>query len=556
MSASSVDIAPQKLPWWTWFATFLILHIGTHLSLIFKYSQGVADYYLPTALSIILINWWGPKRVLPMMYLNATFSTFLWGISPDRWYQWFIYSVPETLFTFLSWYLFRVICHGKYWLPDIRNTTLFLTLGILIPILPEIFMLQSLLVLFGDQPMETFWAYAARNWLGEFTSSFGLALPILYYFTPFVKNIGLLERPHPEIQDVPLLSKQHRGELFIIFLILLSFIFFIEFEKYWYIYGLFSLYTAIRFGFGPAIITNYFIFLITYILPKFLGGFGFEGARDYTEVINVFLGASLLFVFAAITGRVISDVRIAEAKLQQQNKELDQTNKELDRFVYSVSHDLSAPLKSILGLVNISRIAYEPQEHIVYLNRIESSVSKLELFIAEILDYSRNKRQEVIVEQIKLKDLCAEILDNLRYLEDFNRITVDLANLQPHEIRQDKMRLKIILNNLLTNAIKFQKRFPGHQPYIRISSHTTRDNLTIEIEDNGEGIRPEFLGKIFDMFYRGTENSKGSGLGLYIAREAANKIQGNISVKSEYGKGSTFVVSLSNLSQRIPVHQL
>jgi hypothetical protein len=189
--------ASQKLPWWTWVATAIIIHIGTEISLVFKYDQGVADYYLPTALSIILINWWGPMRVLPVMYLNAVLSTYMWGIPVERWYTWMLYGIPETFFTFLSWFLFRKVYNGKYWLPDIRNTILFLILGIIIPIIPELFMLQGLLVFFGDQTMDTFWAYYARNWLGEFTSSFGLALPCLYYFTPLFQQMGLLyENPN------------------------------------------------------------------------------------------------------------------------------------------------------------------------------------------------------------------------------------------------------------------------------------------------------------------------------------------------------------------------
>jgi two-component system, sensor histidine kinase len=172
-------------------------------------------------------------------------------------------------------------------------------------------------------------------------------------------------------------SRGERTELAVLFLTLLAILFVIEFEEFWYLYGIFSLYVAIRFGFGPAVITNYYIFLLTYVVPKFLIVIGVPEITDPAKVINIFLGASLLFVFAAITGRVITDVKIAEAKIQKQYQELDHTNKELDRFVYSVSHDLSAPLKSILGLVNISRITPEPNEHTNYLNRIETSVLKL-----------------------------------------------------------------------------------------------------------------------------------------------------------------------------------
>jgi two-component system, sensor histidine kinase len=538
-----------RLPWWTWVATLAILHAGTQISLVFKYDQGVADYYVPTALSLILINWWGPIRVLPVMYLNAVLSTYWWGIPADRWYDWFIYGVPETLFTFLSWYLFRKVYDGKYWLPDVRNTVAFLLLAIFVPIIPEIFLLQSLLVWMGDQPIDTYWIYIIRNWLGEFTSSFGLVLPVLYYLTPVMQKAGLLLDPPKKLINSPLpLRRKDLIELSLTFSILFALIFLIEFEKFWYIYGLIALYTAMRFGFGPAIVTNYYIFLLTYIFPKFFAVMGLTQVMDRPEIINIFLGISLLFVFAALTGRVMSDVRIAEAKLQRKNRELDQTNRELDRFVYSVSHDLSAPLKSILGLVNISRITKEPTDHVQYLSRIETSVVRLEAFIAEILDYSKNKRQKVVAEQVKLTELCHEILDNLRYMDEFSRIDIDMKDLQYPELVQDKMRLKIILNNLLTNAVKFQKRIPGHQPYIKVSSRKDGEVVLIDIEDNGEGIRDEMQSRIFDMFYRGTENAKGSGLGLYIAREAAMRIQGTIYVRSEYGKGSVFTVELRNLN--------
>src|SRR5690606_8142393 len=109
---------------------------------------------------------------------------------------------------------------------------------------------------------------------------------------------------------------------------------------------------------------------------------------------------TLLFVFAAITGRVISDLRITEQQLSMQNAQLELANKELDHFVYSVSHDLSAPLKSILGLVAVSRHSKDHKEAELYFDKIETSVLRLEALIREILDYSRNKRQELKFEQI------------------------------------------------------------------------------------------------------------------------------------------------------------
>ncbi len=326
---------------------------------------------------------------------------------------------------------------------------------------------------------------------------------------------------------------------------MLALVFLLKFVSFWYIYGCFSLFVAIRYGFGPAIVTNFYILLTSYVLPKLFGNFGKNYVGDYIDVNNLFLGANFLFVFAIVTGKVISDLKDAEAKLTRQNQELKQINEELDRFVYSVSHDLSAPLKSILGLVNISRISDNLCEQKNYLDKIETSVQKAEKFITEILDYSRNKRQDIVAERIELKPLCDEILNNL-HTNIFNEIRIDFDLLEP-EMWQDKSRIKIILNNILSNAVNFQKKHPGHQPYIKITSRRTSEHFLIQIEDNGEGIKSEQLHRIFNMFYRGHEKSTGSGLGLYIAREAALKINGTLSVKSEYGKGSVFEVQLKDL---------
>lgn len=538
-----------KLPWWTWPATLIIIHLGSQVSLLFKFDQGVVDFYLPTALALILINWWGPVRVLSMLYLNAVLSTYLWGIPAERWPQWFLYALPETVFIFLSWILFRKLFNGRYWLPDINQTLKFLILGILVPLIPELFLLQSVHIMFGDQTTATFWNYFARNWLGEFTSCFGLAVPVLFYGSPIMYKAGLLQDAPSSLSMPSFLNRKQLVELILIFALLFCIVFLIEFEKFWYIYGLFSMYVAIRFGFGPAIVTNYYIFLITYIFPKLFKALGVPQFYEYTDVINIFLGASLLFVFAAITGRVISDLRVAETDLQRKNRELDHTNRELDRFVYSASHDLTAPLKSILGLVNISRLSEEKQERSDYLNRIESSVKKLEFFISEILDYSKNKRKQLQPETIKLQQLVNETVEDLRYMDGFQKVTIDLSKVKDTEIRQDKMRLRIILNNLLSNAIKFQKRIPGHEPVIKISSQEQSGKTLIEVEDNGIGIREELQGRVFDMFFRATDANKGAGLGLYIAHEAALRIQGSISVRSQYGSGSVFTVSLTNLSE-------
>lgn len=546
MKLRATITSSNSLPGWTWFAPFILFHAASQIALLFKYDQGISTFYLPTAIAIVLVNWWGVWRVLPAMYLVVTLNTYFWGI--EDWRLWPVYSLSEVIGVLLSYYLFRIVVQGNYWLPATRALIQFVIFGLLIPITIELILLQFTLIYFNHQTWETFGSLFARNWLGEFMANFGVSIPLLYSITPWMQRKGwLLHPPQQELlrsEPTPILK---RVEIAFIYLGLLVLSVFIPFEKYWFAFGIISLYVAIRFGFGEAAFCNLFVFLITYIIPLLITGSQSRLFSSDELLFSIFLGNLMLSLFVAVTGRVISDLQLIETRLQFQNQELENTNKELDRFVYSASHDLSAPLKSILGLVTISRLEAGSQASPGYLNEIEKSVLKLDSFIAEILDYSRNKRQQVVAEQIELRKLCEEILENLHYLDNYNKIKVDLNALDQGILQQDKIRLKIILSNLISNAIKFQKREPGHQPVIKISSKRLSERTLIQVEDNGEGIKPELSPKIFEMFFRASDRVSGSGLGLYIAKESASKIGATISHQSEYGKGSVFTVELPEL---------
>jgi signal transduction histidine kinase len=212
-----------------------------------------------------------------------------------------------------------------------------------------------------------------------------------------------------------------------------------------------------------------------------------------------------------------------------------------------VSHDLSAPLKSIQGLVSISLLDQHNDHKQEYLSKIGDSASKLDFFIKEILDYSRNKRLDIHREQIQLQVLCDEIVDDLKYMDRFQRMNFDFREIKSTTIYTDRLRLKMILNNLFSNAIKFQKRMASEDPLLKISVRQEAGRQEIVVRDNGQGIRADLQTKIFDMFFRANEYSNGSGLGLYIAQEAAEKIGGRLYVESAYGKGSDFILELPKL---------
>ncbi len=225
------------------------------------------------------------------------------------------------------------------------------------------------------------------------------------------------------------------------------------------------------------------------------------------------------------------------------NIHLEKTNAELDRFLYSTSHDLRSPLSSIKGLVNIARIESTDEKQQRYFEMMIDRVDKLDFFIKDIIDYSKNARTEVNNEAVDFDSLLAEVTENLKFIEGAEAIEFKSKVSLPHPVTADKNRLSVVLNNLMANAIKYHD--PGkHAQWIDVQVSNSNGSIKLQVSDNGTGIAPEYHNKIFDMFYRGTLQSKGSGLGLYIVKETVAKMNGTIAVESEPGQGSSFLITL------------
>jgi len=177
---------------------------------------------------------------------------------------------------------------------------------------------------------------------------------------------------------------------------------------------------------------------------------------------------------------------------------------------------------------------------------MKKSIVKLDNFIEDILQYSRNARTEVSKEAIDFKQNIDNIINNLKHTDGANKeIKLKMEINQDLKFVADRVRVNVVLNNLISNAIKY-KDPSKKQQFLGIQIENSNDNAVITIEDNGIGIDPKDKEKIFDMFYRATETSTGSGLGLYIVKEAINKLDGSIKIESELTKGTKFKVTLPN----------
>jgi signal transduction histidine kinase len=198
-------------------------------------------------------------------------------------------------------------------------------------------------------------------------------------------------------------------------------------------------------------------------------------------------------------------------------------------------------LSSLLGLIEVAKLDHAGIDH--YMDMMKTKIHDLEAFIKEIISYSRNARTDIKKQPINLKQIVDEVTEALAF--SVGNPNVRIENVVPDDmvVCTDILRLKIVLANLIDNSLKYRDE-KKEKPFIRIEAGERDDVMVIVVIDNGLGIDHIYLDKIFQMFFRASEHSKGSGLGLYIVKEALNKINGSIQVESDPGAGTTFMVKI------------
>ncbi len=266
-------------------------------------------------------------------------------------------------------------------------------------------------------------------------------------------------------------------------------------------------------------------------------------AEDYvrtTFIINFTMG---MIVCVLIFFFLLNINHHSEKEILMKNDLLSKTNEELDRFVYSASHDLKAPLSSMLGLIEIAQRTDDPEEIKACLAMMKGRVKNLDEFILEIINYSRNSRLDIHKEPVDLFQLTQEVVDNLKYAEGYEQIYFKYNFPHNLNIQTDRSRLRVILNNLISNSLKYHDGTKDN-PLVEVNAYKDNNYLKMEVKDNGIGIAAEHQSKIFEMFYRASEKSKGSGLGLYIVQETIHKMNGKIKVASDVGVGTSFEIEV------------
>ncbi len=255
----------------------------------------------------------------------------------------------------------------------------------------------------------------------------------------------------------------------------------------------------------------------------------------------------------SLSAKLFADLREVEGVLMDisSSKEsiigLQKVNYELERFVYHASHDLKSPLKSIQGLVEAARESQSLDECIAFIGMFEHCANKLELLVNDLLLLARNNKVEENISSFDIEQELESTLQLLRHSDAFMNVNVEKDIIKKTELYTDTVRLRIILNNLFSNAIKYRKPNQPHH-HIRISFLVEHNVTRIEISDTGQGIEEKHLPRIFDMFYRASKHHDGSGLGLYIVKSMIEQMGGRIQAHSVYNVGTTFILEFPSKS--------
>jgi len=250
----------------------------------------------------------------------------------------------------------------------------------------------------------------------------------------------------------------------------------------------------------------------------------------------------------------IREIESAKKQVEQLNEELSNTveelimtNSELDRFVYSTSHDLRAPILSVIGLVDLCASFYPEDEELHESFRMmRQGLVRSDEAIRAILEYSKNRRLDLEPVPLDIHKLVNMHLENIGFMPGISDIRIEVDIDSEARLISDKNRVMSVINNLITNAVKYQR---PNEPdkFVKIRYQSTSKGGIFEVTDNGEGIPADRQKKIFGMFVRNSNVSTGSGLGLYITQDIVKRLQGEITLVSEEGKGSVFTVVLPHL---------
>jgi PAS domain S-box-containing protein len=264
---------------------------------------------------------------------------------------------------------------------------------------------------------------------------------------------------------------------------------------------------------------------------------------DYTSTPLLHQGEPM---GAVVVFRDVTERQQTEAALREAQAEAERANAAKSEFLSRMSHELRTPLNAIIGFSQLLTRKHLPEPQAEYVGYIEQSGNHLLGLINEVLDISRIEAGRLVpsLEPIDLPELLGEVIALIHPMAAKRRLQLTQALPPTGSVKADRQRLKQVLLNLCSNAVKYNR----DDGKIHVSAERLETGrFRIAVEDTGEGIAPEYFGRLFVPFERldaDRNNTEGSGLGLALSKNLVELMQGTLGFESVVGRGSTFWIEL------------
>lgn len=243
-----------------------------------------------------------------------------------------------------------------------------------------------------------------------------------------------------------------------------------------------------------------------------------------------------------------ADIYFMRSELKEKSVKLQKLHSEMNQFVYSLSHELRGPLMSISGISKLAKLEIGDPNALEYFEMIDTATGKLDDFIYKMLDFYRSTKIDHKITQIHFQDIVSQQMEAYREKFDLSHFHVDVQVNQQVPFFSDEAKIRVILNNLFSNAVQFQKD-QGGQKWISLTIDVIEEDAIITVEDNGIGIEERYREEVFNLFARATQKNVGTGLGLYMVKEAVEQMGGKINLESQLDEGTTITVTLPTLNK-------
>jgi signal transduction histidine kinase len=251
------------------------------------------------------------------------------------------------------------------------------------------------------------------------------------------------------------------------------------------------------------------------------------------------------------TNEMIVEInRDLDLSVTKRTAQLKEAYKELDTFFYRSSHDFRRPLTTFMGLAEVAKITVKDKTALELFDKVKETARSLDKMLVKLQSISDVGAQELVYKEVLVEELFHTVCKGFRDELDHRGIITTCVVSLPEAFVSYPAMIRIILENLVENSIQFATPY---KPHITLRAYQAGTDCIIEAEDNGQGIQKDLGDRIFDMYFRGSERSKGNGLGLYIVKKAVEKLKGTIRADTTVVAGAKFILTFPMHDDRWPV---